>query len=217
MNGIRLRLMRKKSGRRCDCREVVQWTRSESGEATVFFGSATLNWRGAVSPTSAGFLRSLGFTGHDFKILSCRTPDGSQAIWRMFRDYGGCYSVGSPAGGDVRGEPGNAPVVEPSSDITLPLRWVARLLCCVPRVWWRVLDCPPWLGLLRTENLPTFGNNIRMFSRWQTFYNIWIYTMIAILVMTERRFWGHCSKIKTHESTQEKSRWQRRIMMPYQD
>ena len=101
--------------RKYDCPEVTRWAKSENREATVYFGSATLNWRGGVSPASAGFLRALGFTNRDFKILSCRTLDGGWAIWRMFRDYGGCYSAGPPAGGDVGGGPRAPPAVGPGS------------------------------------------------------------------------------------------------------
>ena len=40
--------------------EIKKWVKRVSGKATVLFGSATLNWRGAWSPLSMSFLREMG-------------------------------------------------------------------------------------------------------------------------------------------------------------
>ena len=72
-----------------DCPEIRQWCRGLCEEATWQFGSATLNWRGAVSLSSAGFLRAVGFTERDILIMSLRTLSGGWLIWRMWTNYGG--------------------------------------------------------------------------------------------------------------------------------
>ena len=64
--------------------EIKEWVKRVSGKATVRFGSATLNWRGAWSPLSVSFLREMGFATRDYTIMSQRTLVGGWAIWRMW-------------------------------------------------------------------------------------------------------------------------------------